>query len=142
MDATLSAQIAVVMAVLLGGLCVHQVTLNFDSMRSRTDAFKEAVKETGANHLWPVRIVIYAVLPLVFLVLLEKAGIPNLWVLLYCFKLLLTSILSSSAERHFAKGGDYSRGWHILGQTDAALNLTMAITVAWQLVMLFRVPMP
>lgn len=142
MDATLSAQIAAVMAVLLGGLCVHQVTLDYDSMLIRTDEFKEAVKEAGANPLWPVRIILYAVLPFIFLVLLEKAGIPNLWLLLYCLKLLLTSILSSSAERHLAKGGEYTRRWHILGQTDAALNLAMAAMVAWQLVMLFRTAIP
>lgn len=132
------AQAGAVALVLFGGMQVYQLSTSHADMQSKADRFLESANETYRAALPRIRLFLYGGMPLAFLGLLYRAGIPVLALIACAFKIGASITLSLWLENGLLASKAYTPGRHRLARLDGALNLALTLGLIYVLLYLRR----
>ncbi len=133
MNSVIWAQVAAVTLVLFAGISVYQLTATFEELEEKAFQFAEMAAEGEAGTLKWVRVLAYGLLPVIFIAVLLKGGLP--WLVLFGagLKLFLSVTLSIWLENRILIGEAYSRQRHRMAQLDSLANLMMTVSLVYLL---------
>ncbi len=132
------SKVAMVFTFGFFGLNVHQFFTSYKHILVKIGDFKELVEETGGeSDASLIGLLIYSLVPIIFLVILSKANFFEVGLYIFSVKLLLSVWLSLWIQKKILNGVDYSRKFHYIAKCDNILNLLFSLVVGYYLVFPF-----
>jgi len=128
----LNAKFAAVIAVVYAGMNLHQLLSNYEHVREKARLFSEIAAGAGGSiRLRVVRALFYLAAPLLWLMTMIGAGLPGLFLVAAGAKFWMSSFAGIRTEHRLLRGQEYTRGDHLLSRIDASLNIALAATAVW-----------
>jgi uncharacterized membrane protein YiaA len=123
-----------VLTIGLAGINIQQFLSSYNYIKRKISEFNDLMEDEGSqSSLNVVSLIIYFVIPVIYLIMLTKANFFFIGILLLLSKFIISAILGFWTQNRILSQQGYTKTVHLLGKFDNLLNIVTSMAVIYLL---------